>query len=103
MARELRVWHELRHPNILPLEAFYLDEDSAMEAWIITLWQSNGNVMKYTASTGANEATRLKLVSHSSFSATILTDSRCRSSIPLEDLPIYTTFRLQSVTAISRV
>lgn len=63
LARELRVWHDLIHPNILPLEGFYYDEASLTSAWIATRWHANGNIVKYIQVTKPDLDNRLKLVS----------------------------------------
>lgn len=64
LARELRIWNKLRHPNILPLKGFYFDKSSLKTAWIVTPWLDNGHVRKYLAVTKPDENTRLKLVRH---------------------------------------
>lgn len=64
LARELVVWNELKHPNILRLEGFYFEESSLKSAWIATLWQPQGNVLQYIASVVPSVVQRIKLVSN---------------------------------------
>lgn len=62
LCRELRVLADLRHPNILALQGFYLDVKEFTRAEIITLWQENGNISKYIAASGPGMVGRIKLV-----------------------------------------
>lgn len=63
LARELQVWADLDHENILKLIGFYIDEDMLNAAWIITIWQPHGNVTAYIAATSPGLVRRLELVS----------------------------------------
>lgn len=62
LARELAVWRQLSHPNILPLEGFYYDESCLASAWIVTPWLSNGHVLTYVEKTRPDVTQRSKLV-----------------------------------------
>ncbi|KAG8900396.1 hypothetical protein FRB99_006089 [Tulasnella sp. 403] len=44
LARELRVWERLTHPNILPLVGFVLDDDNC---WLISPYMPEGNIQHY--------------------------------------------------------
>lgn len=67
LARELLVWSRLKHENILALEGFYFDESSLKTAWIATLWQENGNVMKFLATNKPGWRTRMGLASQNAY------------------------------------
>lgn len=64
MARELVVWSNLNHPNILPFEGFCLSE-SLETAWLISPYEPGGNLATYVQETepSPDEATRLQLAS----------------------------------------
>lgn len=63
LVRELRVWGNLDHPNILRLLGFHFDVEQLESAWIVTMWQKSGNIVNFLATKKLNETTRLKLVS----------------------------------------
>lgn len=62
LARELRVWEQLDHPNVLSLVGFYLDKESLDCAWLITWWQSEGDILGFIDRTKADDNKRLQLV-----------------------------------------
>lgn len=66
VARELRVWSQLDHPNILKLLGFYVDENEFSSAWIVTPWQSNGDIATYLQIHKPSKVRRFQLVSLSS-------------------------------------
>ena len=45
MAREIRIWSSLRHPNILPLLGFVMDYE--VYPALVTEWMENGTAMDY--------------------------------------------------------
>ncbi|KAG8957881.1 hypothetical protein FRC00_003372, partial [Tulasnella sp. 408] len=59
LARELKIWASLQHPNILKLQGFYLSEDYEV-ATLISVHMVNGNVSLYIAQKQPDMATRLK-------------------------------------------
>lgn len=63
LVRELKIWADLRHNNVLLLQGFYLDSTNLESAWIIALWHENGNVASFIERFRPDEAGRLKLVS----------------------------------------
>lgn len=46
LARELEIWAKLRHPNVLPLLGYIVDDDARYPA-LISEWMSNGTVLQY--------------------------------------------------------
>lgn len=60
LARQLKVWAGLNHPNILPLVGFFLD-DGHSEAWIIVPWLARGNLQNYIIQFQPEDTERLKL------------------------------------------
>ncbi|KAG8914311.1 hypothetical protein FRC01_004129, partial [Tulasnella sp. 417] len=46
LAREIRVWSSLHHPNVLPLIGFFLSDDREV-AWLVSSYQPHGNVTQY--------------------------------------------------------
>ncbi|KIO16994.1 hypothetical protein M407DRAFT_85390, partial [Tulasnella calospora MUT 4182] len=61
LARELKVWAKVKHPNVLELIGYYLSDDYGC-AQFVSAYMSNGNVMQYIQRTGARLAVRLKFV-----------------------------------------
>ncbi|KAG9048644.1 hypothetical protein FS837_012353 [Tulasnella sp. UAMH 9824] len=59
LAREMKVWADLKHPNIVPFVGFHLNQDVA---WLISSWASNGNAHGYLMKANADFSTRLKLL-----------------------------------------
>lgn len=60
-ARELTVWADLVHPNVLDLVAFYMDvEEGSM--WFISPFATQGNVTTYLKVNNADMPMRLQLV-----------------------------------------
>ena len=45
LVREPYIWSKLKHPNILPLEGFYLEMDSYPS--LVSGWMENGTVLGY--------------------------------------------------------
>lgn len=66
VARELLVWSSFKHPNILALVGFCLDEDTAT-AWLISPYETGGDVAKYIKEEQPNYARRLELVRPNTF------------------------------------
>lgn len=62
LAREVRVWERVEHPNVLGLVGFYSDQTNFDIAWLLTEWQENGDVLVYIERTNANLEKRLQLV-----------------------------------------
>lgn len=62
LARELRVWQGLQHPNILQVIGFHLDKYHTI-AWLVSPWEEEGNLSTYVRRTNPNETVRLQLVS----------------------------------------
>ncbi|KAG8941967.1 hypothetical protein FRC00_012117, partial [Tulasnella sp. 408] len=60
-ARELKVWAQTKHPNILKLVGFHLRDDHKC-AQFISPYMANGNVKDYIKKNQPNIATRLKFV-----------------------------------------
>ncbi|KAG9023045.1 hypothetical protein FS837_006032, partial [Tulasnella sp. UAMH 9824] len=52
LARELKIWAKVNHPNILPLIGYYLSESYGIARFISPL-MSNGNVSQYLKRTQA--------------------------------------------------
>ncbi len=46
LLREAKVWSRLRHPNVLMLLGFALD-DELKEGWLISPWMDQGNLEEY--------------------------------------------------------
>ncbi|KAG8955132.1 hypothetical protein FRC04_009589 [Tulasnella sp. 424] len=61
LARELRVWARLKHPNILRLEGYYLDPEMTT-AWFISAFLEHGNLKYYLAETNGTTELALKLI-----------------------------------------
>lgn len=80
LARELRVWAGLLHPNILPLVGYHLSDDMTI-ARLISPFESNGQLFDYFRRASPNEAERLQLVS-SSIDVQIMTFIRSPASRP---------------------
>ncbi|KAG8934434.1 hypothetical protein FRC00_012135 [Tulasnella sp. 408] len=59
LAREMKVWADLKHPNIVPFVGFHLNQDVA---WLISSWASNGNAHGYLVKANADFSSRLKLL-----------------------------------------
>ncbi|KAG8926120.1 hypothetical protein FRC01_009320 [Tulasnella sp. 417] len=55
----MKVWADLKHPNIVPFVGFSLDEEVA---WLISSWASKGNAYDYLVKSKADFPTRLKLL-----------------------------------------
>ncbi|KAG8902343.1 hypothetical protein FRB99_004604, partial [Tulasnella sp. 403] len=60
LARELDVWAKLNHPNILPFTGFHLSA-GLEEAWLVSPYAKNGNVLKYIERTQPQMGARLQL------------------------------------------
>ncbi|KIO25367.1 hypothetical protein M407DRAFT_49969, partial [Tulasnella calospora MUT 4182] len=52
LTRELRVWANLKHQNILELIGFYLNPQMT-DAWLISPFMANGNIIDYLTKTEA--------------------------------------------------
>lgn len=61
-ARELRVWTDLDHPNVLPLVGFYLNSEEGV-CWFISPFMTEGNVREYLERANPDMLARLRLVS----------------------------------------
>ncbi|KAG8952962.1 hypothetical protein FRC04_003414 [Tulasnella sp. 424] len=61
LAREIRIWASLHHPNVLPLVGFFLSEDRDV-AWLVSSYQSYGNVTQYIQRVRPGFARRLGLL-----------------------------------------
>ncbi|KAG8940983.1 hypothetical protein FRC04_004839 [Tulasnella sp. 424] len=46
MLRELKIWVQLRHPGLLPLTGFHIDDERS-QAWLVSPWQPNGDLLAY--------------------------------------------------------
>lgn len=101
LVRELKVWADLRHNNVLLLQGFHIDSPSLECAWIITLWHERGNISDYIIRTQPDEAARLKLVSHLCDPELDEADFLERHWIQHVASRICTAGLLQCVTAIS--
>lgn len=62
VARELKVWATLQHPNILPLSGFCLSDDFT-RAWLISPYESRGNICTYVEKEKPDLKRRIELVS----------------------------------------
>ncbi|KAG8893659.1 hypothetical protein FRB99_001829, partial [Tulasnella sp. 403] len=60
LVRELGVWANLEHPNILPLLGFHLSS-KLEEAWLVSPYASNGNIFEYLERTQPGLDARLEL------------------------------------------
>lgn len=61
LARELRVWARLQHPNVLKLEGYHLDPKMTT-AWFISPFLDHGNIKQYLAEVEGTTQLALKLV-----------------------------------------
>ncbi|KAG8913794.1 hypothetical protein FRC00_001575 [Tulasnella sp. 408] len=61
LARELKVWAKVKHPNILELIGYYVSDNYAC-AQFVSAFMVNGNVMQYIKRTQVSAAIRLKFV-----------------------------------------
>ncbi|KAG8949533.1 hypothetical protein FRC04_008466 [Tulasnella sp. 424] len=59
LVREMKLWAELKHPNIVPFIGFHIGEDVA---WLISDWAPNGNVQDFLTESEVDSATRLRIV-----------------------------------------
>jgi len=59
-ARELTVWADLSHPNVLGLLAFYIDVEEGI-MWFISPFSSQGNITTYLEVNDPDTLTRLQL------------------------------------------
>lgn len=62
LVREMRVWEDLKHKNILPLRGFCLRDDHSL-AWLISPWEEQGNLSGYLKKDEPSQRIRLRLVS----------------------------------------
>lgn len=58
----MKIWGNMKHPNILPVIGFHLDRHHTT-AWLISPWEDEGNLSAYVRRTKPDEKTRLQLVS----------------------------------------
>lgn len=65
LAREIRVWSGLQHPNISPLVGFHLNAGHDA-AWLLSPWEPNGNISAYLKTTDPSVQEKLQFVSESS-------------------------------------
>lgn len=61
LARELKIWAQARHPNILELIGFHLSENYET-AQLISPFMRHGNVSQYIARVGPEVGTRIEFV-----------------------------------------
>ncbi|KAG8946952.1 hypothetical protein FRC04_011247 [Tulasnella sp. 424] len=61
LARELKIWAQARHPNILELIGFYLSENYET-AQLISPYMPHGNVAQYIAKAQPEVGTRIEFV-----------------------------------------
>ncbi|KAG8928418.1 signal transducing kinase of the PAK, partial [Tulasnella sp. 417] len=61
LARELKVWAKVQHPNILELVGYYISENYVC-AQLLSAYMPNGNVTQYIQRSHASVDIRLKLV-----------------------------------------
>ncbi|KAG9028162.1 hypothetical protein FS837_003968, partial [Tulasnella sp. UAMH 9824] len=61
LARELKVWAKVKHPNILELIGYYISENY-IDAQLVSEYMVNGNVMQYIKRGHVGADTRLKFV-----------------------------------------
>ncbi|KAG9048645.1 hypothetical protein FS837_012354 [Tulasnella sp. UAMH 9824] len=59
LVREMKLWAELKHPNVVPFVGFHLGEDVA---WLISAWAPNGNVQDYLSNNEVDWPSRLRIV-----------------------------------------
>ncbi|KAG8986246.1 hypothetical protein FRB90_004125, partial [Tulasnella sp. 427] len=59
LAREMKVWADLKHPNVVPFVGFHLDPDAA---WLISEWASKGNAYDYLLKAQSDFKGRVKLL-----------------------------------------
>lgn len=62
LARELNVWAKIRHPNVVPLIGYYLD-DKCESPLLISALMTNGNVLEYIERFKPVTEQRIELVS----------------------------------------
>lgn len=73
-ARELAVWADLVHPNLLGLIAYYIDIEEGI-MWFISPFAIQGNITKYLEVNDPDMRTRLQLVSRTTLGQVMMTDS----------------------------
>ncbi|KAG8908802.1 hypothetical protein FRB99_003040 [Tulasnella sp. 403] len=64
LIRELTVWTDLEHPNILSLVGFHLafaSDGAPEDAWLLSLHMPNGNIREYLQLTQPDDALRMQL------------------------------------------
>lgn len=61
-ARELQVWADLEHPNILPLVGFHLNSEEGI-SWFISPFMTEGNIREYLERIKPHMLQRLQLAS----------------------------------------
>lgn len=66
LAREMKVWADLKHPNIVPFVGFHLGED---DAWLISSWASKGDAHGHLLKSKSDFTSRVKLVSFENLSS----------------------------------
>ncbi|KAG8973945.1 hypothetical protein FRC05_008002 [Tulasnella sp. 425] len=59
LAREMKVWADLKHPNIVPFVGFHLGED---DAWLISSWASKGDAHGHLLKSKSDFTSRVKLL-----------------------------------------
>lgn len=62
LARELKVWGAVDHPNLLPLIGFHLSDDMAT-ALLISPFMAHGHIQEYLEKHKPTAQKRLQLVS----------------------------------------
>lgn len=61
LARELRIWANLDHPNVLSFTGYYLDVNGAV-AWLMSPYMENGNIREHLRRSQPDFHTRIALV-----------------------------------------
>ena len=67
LARELKVWAGLLHPNILELVGFYLS-DTLETAWLLSPYEPEGNLANFLEKKRPSQGRKVELVSLSATS-----------------------------------
>lgn len=93
------VWSRLDHPNIVPLVGFYLDLQSDV-MWLISNWESLGNIVDYLAANEVDDARRLDLVRLLAAKSALYLSFCFRRSTRRKDLTIFILGSPQSAMEI---
>lgn len=55
-------WEKANHRNVVRLFGFYIDQKSFDEAWLLSWWQDEGNILQYIERTNPDTQRKLELV-----------------------------------------